>query len=300
MLFHVVPTPYFAKFMRSPAGSELHIFHVQQVIQAKRWRRNDPFDILETLTVSFYLLMSVRQLPEDVQAAPVATLSNLMDTSSDILKGKSSRITVKPNVREMETHESCNADGEHVEMRKRRLAGTARCMTIIYCPAVKSQNVHVRKTGSRAQNQDFICLKVFKPTPCGSHAPISGNAVLPMGAGEATTVLRSTYGASSCDKILKYIPHGPPVKPLSAGAYGPDDTRDPHEKGVQARHQGGVATNASCDGALQLFLPAHRVHGPSTELGPVGSSPVFTRLSPLGPDPHPAHAKTCALVPETA
>ncbi|KAJ7254803.1 hypothetical protein C8J57DRAFT_1721983 [Mycena rebaudengoi] len=79
-----------------------------------------------------------------------------------------------------------------------------------------------------------------------------------MGAGEATTVLRGTYGASSCDKILKYIPHGPPVKPSSSGAYGPDDMRDPHEK-------------------------AHRVHGPSTELGPVGSSPVFTRLSPLGP-----------------
>ncbi|KAJ7282405.1 hypothetical protein C8J57DRAFT_1710580 [Mycena rebaudengoi] len=163
-----------------------------------------------------------------------------------------------------------------------------------FCPApalqatvppeiVKSQNVHVRKTGSRAQNQDFICLKFFKPTLRGSHAPISGNAALPMGAGEATTVLRGTYGASSCDKILKYIPHGPPVKPSSSGAYGPDDMRDPHEKGAQARHQGGVATNASCDRALQLFLPAHRVHGPSTELGPVGSSPVFTRLSPLGP-----------------
>ncbi|KAJ7208728.1 hypothetical protein C8J57DRAFT_1610070, partial [Mycena rebaudengoi] len=55
-------------------------------------------------------------------------------------------------------------------------------------------------------------------------------AALPMGAGEATIVLRSTYGASSCDKILKYIPHGPPVKPSSAGAYGPDDTRDPDEK----------------------------------------------------------------------
>ncbi|KAJ7274664.1 hypothetical protein C8J57DRAFT_1466644 [Mycena rebaudengoi] len=129
-----------------------------------------------------------------------------------------------------------------------------------FCPApalqatvppeiVKSQNVHVRKTGSRAQNQDFICLKFFKPTLRGSHAPISGNAALPMGAGEATIVLRSTYGASSCDKILKYIPHGPPVKPSSSGAYGPDDMRDPHEK----------------------------------ELGPVGNSPVFTRLSPLGP-----------------
>ncbi|KAJ7247498.1 hypothetical protein C8J57DRAFT_1673758 [Mycena rebaudengoi] len=148
---------------------------------------------------------------------------------------------------------------------------------------VKSQDVHVWNTGSRAQNQDFIYVKFLPPTLCGPHAPTSENAALPMSADEAAVVLRSTCAVQTCEKTLKTFPLEPPFKLSSARASGPHDTEYSHEKCGHAHlHEGGAAIDSFFGHVVKFLLPAHIVHGPSTELGPAGDHPVSTRTSPLG------------------
>ncbi|KAJ7271860.1 hypothetical protein C8J57DRAFT_1507759 [Mycena rebaudengoi] len=142
---------------------------------------------------------------------------------------------------------------------------------------VKRQNVHAW-TPSRAQ-QDVFWVKFLPPT---SGRTESDTIALPMGA-EDVAVQACPFAVQTCQKTHQNFPLDPPLKRSSAQVLRLRDKGDLHENGgLVDAHQGGAANDSFWGHYGEFSLPAHVVHGPSTELGPAGSHPADIRTSPLG------------------
>ncbi|KAJ7237501.1 hypothetical protein C8J57DRAFT_1375167 [Mycena rebaudengoi] len=118
-----------------------------------------------------------------------------------------------------------------------------------------------------------------------------------MGAEEAAGALRThaiqpylqscPIAAQACPIAAACHQHflrEPPLKRSSGRASRLRGTGDSRQKHVLLidRYQGAAANNSFWGHCGEFSLPVHVVHGPTTELGPTGSNPAYTRTAPLG------------------